>query len=954
MVKSYVKYEQSHSFGVVCTGSSNLVWAPQEDASTSKTGAGVAYVSANEEVLSWDVRKGQLLSRWKDVQCNAEVTAVSKSTADESIFAVGHADGSIRIWDARTDTCLITFNGHKSAVTTLQFDRTGARLASGSKDTDIILWDLLSEVGLFKLRGHKDQVTALCFLYPQALQDEERLPPPSEGNVLLSTSKDALIKVWELSSQHCIETHVAQTNGECWAMSVSPDGTGCITAGNDGELKVWSINSNVLATSLSDRGLGESDRVLHEMGLLYRQGKDRTTGIQFHHKADYIAIHGTEKAVEIWRIRGEEEIKKSLARKRKRRREKATQKGEEIDEDMLEDNGQTDIKEVFVPYTIVRTGGKIRSVAWARTKSSRSLQLIATATNNLIEAYTVTTKERIKKSKDDTEVEYDRISSVELPGHRADVRAVALSSDDKMLATASNGSLKIWNVQTRTCIRTLECGYALCVSFVPGDKIVVVGTKSGELELFDIASSTLLEKIQAHDGSVWTLAVHPGGQSLVTGSADKCAKFWAFEVFQEEIPGTKRTTKKLRLKHTRILKLNDDVLKLCFSPDARLLALSTLDNTVKVFFTDSLKVFLNLYGHKLPVLDITISSDNKLITTCSADKNIRIWGLDFGDCHKAIFAHQDSIMAVQFIPHPVNRDDAHIFFSASKDRTLKSWDGDKFEQIQKLDAHHGEIWSLAVSRTGDFVVTASHDKSIRIWAQTDEPLFLEEEREKDLEELHEAALQATLNDEDDGTEARDQLTLASKQTIQTLTAGEKIAEALELGVADLAIVERYEAQKKDNPNVNVAPPQRDPLFMALGGISAERHVLNTMARIPAPSLQDALLVLPFSMLPSLFTFLAIFVRRKWNMPLTCRVLFFMLKTHQRQIVSSGELRLILEGMRDDLRASLESLKDVLGFNLAALRFVGGKVKDNENVRLEDVLEDNSDKNVRKRAFVEVA
>ena len=36
-----------------------------------------------------------------------------------------------------------------------------------------------------------------------------------------------------------------------------------------------------------------------------------------------------------------------------------------------------------------------------------------------------------------------------------------------------------------------------------------------------------------------------------------------------------------------------------------------------------------------------------LLVTCSADKNIKIWGLDFGDCHKSIFAHDDSIMAVR-------------------------------------------------------------------------------------------------------------------------------------------------------------------------------------------------------------------------------------------------------------------------------------------------------------------
>jgi U3 small nucleolar RNA-associated protein 12 len=32
------------------------------------------------------------------------------------------------------------------------------------------------------------------------------------------------------------------------------------------------------------------------------------------------------------------------------------------------------------------------------------------------------------------------------------------------------------------------------------------------------------------------------------------------------------------------------------------------------------------------------------LVTGSADKNIKIWGLDFGDCHKSIFAHSDSIM----------------------------------------------------------------------------------------------------------------------------------------------------------------------------------------------------------------------------------------------------------------------------------------------------------------------
>lgn len=49
----------------------------------------------------------------------------------------------------------------------------------------------------------------------------------------------------------------------------------------------------------------------------------------------------------------------------------------------------------------------------------------------------------------------------------------------------------------------------------------------------------------------------------------------------------------------------------------------------------------SLYGHKLPVFCMDISSDGDLIVTGSADKNLMIWGLDFGDRHKSIFAHAD-------------------------------------------------------------------------------------------------------------------------------------------------------------------------------------------------------------------------------------------------------------------------------------------------------------------------
>src|SRR5690606_14201289 len=136
-----------------------------------------------------------------------------------------------------------------------------------------------------------------------------------------------------------------------------------------------------------------------------------------------------------------------------------------------------------------RTTGKVRSVAWALSSGTKDLQLLVGGTNNLLETYTIVGKDKLKSKGDAPD--YNKALAVELPGHRTDIRALPISSDDKMLASAANGSLKIWNIKTNTCIRTFECGYALCCSFLPGDKVVVVGTKEGELQLYDVASASL-------------------------------------------------------------------------------------------------------------------------------------------------------------------------------------------------------------------------------------------------------------------------------------------------------------------------------------------------------------------------------------------------------------------------------------------------------------------------------
>lgn len=309
-------------------------------------------------------------------------------------------------------------------------------------------------------------------------------------------------------------------------------------------------------------------------------------------------------------------------------------------------------------------------------------------------------------------------------------------------------------------------------------------------------------------------------------------------------------------------------------------------------------------------------------------------------------------MSVAFVPNN-NEGNGHHFFSASKDKIIKYYDGDKFEQIQRLTGHHGEIWAMAIAHSGEFVVTASHDKSIRMWQQTDEQIFLEEEREKELEELYEDTLLASLEQDDREAGGDEQVVAAGKQTVETLMAGEKVAEALELGMEDLELMEEHQTAKSVNPKAVV--PSRNPVFLAQNNVSASAYVLKTFQRIPSASLQDALLVLSFSQLPALFTFLSLWASEGRNVPLTCRILFFMLNTHQRQLVSSRLMRPLLEDVRRNLRAVLQAQKGEMGFNLAGLGIAGrrvGEIGENEYVD-DDLINAKEATQSKKRAFINV-
>ncbi|XP_050243242.1 uncharacterized protein LOC126691952 [Quercus robur] len=902
MVKAYLRYEPAAAFGVIVSVESNITY----DSSGKHLLA-----PALEKVGVWHVRQGVCTKTLAPSPASRgpslAVTSIASSTS--SLIASGYADGSVRIWDSEKGTCETTLNGHKGAVTALRYNKLGSLLASGSKDNDIILWDVVGETGLYRLRGHRDQVTDLVFL--------------DSGKKLVSSSKDKFLRVWDLETQHCMQI-VSGHHSEIWSIDVDPEERFLVSGSADVELRFYTIKRGLVdgqpvSTIKGAENVNNGDsttqnkwEVLKHFGEIQRQSKDRVSTVAFNKSGNLLACQVAGKTVEIFRILDEAKAKHKAKRRLNRKKEKKSAKGEaEVMENGDTNHGTGEegnallvtAPDVFKLLHTVRASKKICSISFCPITPKNLLATLALSlNNNMLEFYSIESSGTTKTL------------AIELQGHRSDVRSVTLSSDNSLLMSTSHNAVKIWNPSTGSCLRTIDSGYGLCGLIIPDNKYArvetkggyaLVGTKDGTLEIIDIGSGTCLEVVEAHGGSVRSIAAIPNENGFVTGSADHDVKFWEYEVKQKSGQGTKCLT----VSNVRTMKMNDDVLVVAVSPDAKYIAVALLDCTVKVFFADSLKFFLSLYGHKLPVLCMAISSDGDLIVTGSADKNLKIWGLDFGDCHKSIFAHADSVMAVQFVHN------THYMFSVGKDRLVKYWDADKFELLLTLEGHHADVWCLAISNRGDFIVTGSHDRSIRRWDRTEEPFFIEEEKEKRLEEMFESDLDNAFENRyvpKEEVPEEGAVALAGKKTQETVTATDLIIDALDVAEVELNRIAEHQEEKTRGKAAEFQP---NAIML---GLSPSDYVLRALSNVNTNDLEQTLLALPFPDALKIMSYLKDWTSNPDKVELVCRIATVLLQTHHHQLVTTPAARPMLTVLKDILYARIKACKDTLGFNLAAM------------------------------------
>ncbi|KAK4148264.1 uncharacterized protein C8A04DRAFT_24066 [Dichotomopilus funicola] len=182
-----------------------------------------------------------------------------------------------------------------------------------------------------------------------------------------------------------------------------------------------------------------------------------------------------------------------------------------------------------------------------------------------------------------------------------------------------------------------------------------------------------------------------------------------------------------------------------FSNDHRLVAVGTMDSYIRVWSLDGkplstsiegekdLKVNnRKLIGHSGPVYGVSFSDSianlgrniygegeekkpdtgTKLLLSCSADGQIRLWSLDVWACLCIYKSHYGPVFRVLWSPH------GHYFATGGWDKTVRVFSQDHASAQRLMVGHDTSISALAWHPNGTYVFSASDemDKSIRMWS----------------------------------------------------------------------------------------------------------------------------------------------------------------------------------------------------------------------------------------------
>ena len=320
-----------------------------------------------------------------------------------------------------------------------------------------------------------------------------------------------------------------------------------------------------------------------------------------------------------------------------------------------------------------------------------------------------------------------------LSGHTASINDIVFSPDGKTLVSGSwDGTIRLWNSKTGKLIRTIQ-EWSNFLAYSPNGKTIAVGQgnsiyllneNTGDSQQVLRYSSNVSSMIFSSDGSTmvsrnwdgtigfWDtgfgslrltieghfnfggIAVSPNGKTIVTVN-DDALLFW------NTVDG----------RFNKVLKVGKEVGPTDYSPDGKILAIGTFDDTPQIHLlnarTGNHRKTLSYQGET--IADIAFSPDSKTLASRSWEGTIYLWNTQNGKRLQTLEGQAGFTRSLAFSP------DGKTLANVSSEGTIYLWNTQNGKRLQTLEGQAGFAQPLAFSPDGKTLANVSSEGTIYLW-----------------------------------------------------------------------------------------------------------------------------------------------------------------------------------------------------------------------------------------------
>ncbi len=262
----------------------------------------------------------------------------------------------------------------------------------------------------------------------------------------------------------------------------------------------------------------------------------------------------------------------------------------------------------------------------------------------------------------------------------------------KQAPPTSKPSLK-FEIELFKNIQITPSGEVWSLAISPDGEYVVSGNNYGTLEFFALKTGELKRRLGQHENVVRSLAFVLETDKLVSGDGNGNIKVWNLQ--------NNNLERQLQTDSASIWAL-------AASPNGQTLVSSGQDRRIIVWNLATGEPN-GIISQERIVYALAFSPDG-ILASGGEDNIVKIWNVKDRTFLKSFEGHQDAVRAIVVSP------DGKYLISGSWDKTIKVWELESGKLITTFKGHKDRVVTVAISNDSRTVFSGSIDNTIKVWS----------------------------------------------------------------------------------------------------------------------------------------------------------------------------------------------------------------------------------------------